>query len=49
MVVSVGAKLVPLEMQKRIVNEAIERQDVDLLVVYGAIYLAAFVTASGMK
>ena len=49
MVVSVGANIVPLEMQKRIVNEAIERQDVDLLVVYGAIYLTAFVTASGMK
>ena len=43
------ARVVPLEMQKRIVNESIQGKNIDLLVVYCAIYLAAFVTASGLK
>ncbi|MFZ0134358.1 MAG: ATP-binding cassette domain-containing protein, partial [Desulfobacterales bacterium] len=48
-IVAVFARVVPLEMQKRIVNEAIELKKVDLLVLYCGIYLAAFVTASGLK
>jgi ABC-type multidrug transport system fused ATPase/permease subunit len=48
-VVSVMVSVVPLEMQKRIVNEAIERRNVDLLVVYCTIYFVAFVMTSGLK
>lgn len=48
-IVAVVARVVPLEMQKRIVNEAIKLKNVDLLVLYCGIYLAAFVTASGLK
>ena len=48
-VVAVIARIVPLEMQKRIVNEAIEKRNIDLLVTYCTVYLASFVTASGLK
>ena len=48
-VVAVIARVVPLEMQKRIVNEAIQQKNIDRLVSYCAVYLAAFVTASGLK
>ncbi|MFZ0241242.1 MAG: ABC transporter ATP-binding protein/permease [Desulfobacterales bacterium] len=48
-IVAVVARVVPLEMQKRIINEAIKQQKIDLLVLYCGIYLAAFVTASGLK
>ena len=48
-VVAVIARVVPLEMQKRIVNEAIQQKNIDRLVSYCAIYLVAFVTASGLK
>lgn len=47
--VAVIARVVPLEMQKRIVDEAIASRRIDLLATYSAIYLAAFVTASGLK
>jgi ABC-type multidrug transport system fused ATPase/permease subunit len=47
--VSVFANVVPLEMQKRIVNEAINLKKFDLLKVYCGIYLAAFVTSSSLK
>jgi ABC-type multidrug transport system fused ATPase/permease subunit len=46
---SVFANVVPLEMQKRIVNEAINLRKFDLLKIYCAIYLAAFVASSGLK
>ena len=36
--VTVFARVLPLEMQKRIVNEAIRLRDIDLLVYYCAIY-----------
>ncbi len=48
-VVAVFARVVPLEMQKRIVNEAIQQKNVDNLIFYCGVYLAAFVTASGLK
>ena len=37
----VTARVVPLEMQKRVINEAINLRDVDLLFLYCGIYLAA--------
>ncbi len=46
---TVFARVVPLEMQKRIVNEAINLKDIDLLFVYCGIYLSAVITASGLK
>jgi ABC-type multidrug transport system fused ATPase/permease subunit len=48
-IVTVAARVVPLEMQKRIVNEAIQQKNIDLLVAYCAVYLCAFLTASGLK
>lgn len=48
-VVAVFARVVPIEMQKRIVNEAIEQKSLDLLLFYCAVYFAAFATASGLK
>ena len=48
-IVAVIARVVPLEMQKRIVNEAIQQKNIDRLVSYCAVYLAAFVTSSGLK
>jgi len=47
--VTVAARVLPLEMQKRIVNEAIRLRNVDLLIRYCLIYLVAVVTASGLK
>ncbi len=46
---TVGIRVVPLEMQKRIVNEAINLRKVDLLITYCGIYLAAVVLASALK
>jgi hypothetical protein len=37
--VTVFARVVPLEMQKRIINEAINLKKMDLLLVYCGIYL----------
>jgi ABC-type multidrug transport system fused ATPase/permease subunit len=48
-VLTVGARLVPLEMQKRVVNEAISLRRPDLLVLYCGIYLAAVLASSGLK
>jgi ABC-type multidrug transport system fused ATPase/permease subunit len=48
-VVAVAARVLPLEMQKRIVNEAIADANFDLLVTYCGVYLVAFITASGLK
>lgn len=47
--VTVFARVLPLEMQKRIVNEAIRLQQIDLLVTYCLTYLAAVISASGLK
>ncbi|MEJ2166370.1 MAG: ABC transporter ATP-binding protein/permease [Desulfobacterales bacterium] len=48
-VVMVFARVLPLEMQKRIVNEAIKLRSVDLLFSYCGIYLAAVVFFSLLK
>ena len=45
----VAIRVVPLEMQKRIINEAINLRKIDLLITYCGIYLAAVVLASGLK
>lgn len=48
-IVAVGARVLPLEMQKRIVNEAISLNKVDLLLLYCGFYLSAIVVACGLK
>lgn len=48
-VTTVGIRVVPLELQKRIVNEAIGRGDLDLLVLYCLLFLGAVLTASSLK
>ncbi|MEF3697393.1 ABC transporter ATP-binding protein/permease [Desulfolutivibrio sp.] len=48
-VVTVGARVLPLEMQKKIINQAIGLQKLDLLYMYCGYYLAAVVAASGLK
>ncbi len=48
-VVMVVARVIPLEMQKRVVNEAIKLQRIDLLLNYCGIYLAAVVFFSLLK
>ncbi len=47
--ITVFARVLPLEMQKRIVNEAIRLRNVDLLINYCAIYLVSVVSASLLK
>jgi ABC-type multidrug transport system fused ATPase/permease subunit len=47
--VAAGVRLVPLEMQKRIVDEGILGKDVQRLTLYCAVYLLAFLTAAGLK
>lgn len=47
--VSVAVRVVPLEMQKRIVNEAIGLREVQLLFLYCALYLLAIVAAGALK
>ncbi len=47
--VTVFARVLPLEMQKRIVNQAISLRKIDLLLRYCSIYIVAVVTASGLK
>lgn len=48
-VVTVAARVVPLEMQKRIVNEAISLRKFDLLLTYCGIYLAAVILQGALK
>jgi ABC-type multidrug transport system fused ATPase/permease subunit len=48
-IVMVAARVLPLEMQKRIVNEAINLRNIDLLFLYSGIYLAAVVFFSALK
>jgi len=48
-VVMVFARVLPLEMQKRIVNEAINLRSIDLLLMYCGIYLVAVIFFSALK
>ena len=48
-IVMVAARVLPLEMQKRIVNEAIKLRNIDLLLSYCGVYLAAVVFFSLLK
>ncbi|MDF1592974.1 MAG: ABC transporter transmembrane domain-containing protein [Desulfobacterales bacterium] len=48
-IATVFARVLPLEMQKRIINEAINLRKIDLLFIYCGIYIAAVVVASGLK
>ncbi len=47
--ITVGARVLPLEMQKRIVDEAIQLRRIDLLLLYCAAYIFAVLTATGLK
>jgi len=47
--ITVSTRVLPLEMQKRIVNEAIRLRKMDLLYLYCALYLGAVILASGLK
>jgi ABC-type multidrug transport system fused ATPase/permease subunit len=48
-VITVCARVLPLEMQKRIVNEAIRFSEIRLLFMYCGFYLAAVLLAAGLK
>ena len=48
-VVTVFARVFPLEMQKRIVNQAINLKAVELLLLYCGLYLAAVIINSALK
>jgi ABC-type multidrug transport system fused ATPase/permease subunit len=48
-VIMVFARVIPLEMQKRIVNEAINLRDIDMLFLYCGIYLVAAIFFSALK
>jgi ABC-type multidrug transport system fused ATPase/permease subunit len=47
--ITVFTRVFPLEMQKRIVNEAINLKKMDLLLFYCGLYLAAVLLSSGLK
>lgn len=47
--ITVSMSVIPLEMQKRIVNEAINLRQIDLLIMYCGIFLAAVVISSLLK
>ena len=47
--VTVAVRVFPLEMQKKIINEAIGGQKLNLLLLYCGYYLLAVVSASGLK
>jgi ABC-type multidrug transport system fused ATPase/permease subunit len=46
---AVFARVLPLEMQKRIVNEAIRLKEIQLLLTYCGIYLVSVTAASALK
>ena len=48
-VVTVAVRVLPLEMQKKIINQAIGLKRLDLLLMYCGYYLACVVAASGLK
>lgn len=47
--ITVAIRVIPLEMQKRIVNEAINLRKIDLLIRYCSIYIGAVFCASMLK
>jgi ABC-type multidrug transport system fused ATPase/permease subunit len=47
--ITVATRVLPLEMQKRIVNEAISLRKIDLLMTYCMMYLGAVVLAGALK
>lgn len=47
--VTVGLRILPLEMQKRIINEAIGMRDIDKLFLYCGLYIGATVLAGILK
>jgi len=47
--ITVATRVIPLEMQKRIINEAIFLRKIDLLFYYCGIYLAAVISSQGLK
>ena len=48
-VIMVVIRVLPLEMQKRIINEAINLRNIDKLLVYCGFYLAAVFFFSALK
>lgn len=48
-VLIVFARIVPLEMQKRIINDSIALQNFDGLILYCSIYIVSLTAASGLK
>lgn len=48
-VATVGARVFPLEMQKRIINEAIAFKDITALFLYSGLYISAVVLAGLLK
>lgn len=48
-VLIVFARVLPLEMQKRIINDSIALKNLDGLMVYGAIYIVAITASGGLK
>lgn len=47
--INVFVRVIPLEMQKRIVNEAISLSKIRLLFIYSGIYLVAVLGSNGFK
>ena len=47
--ITVFTRVLPLEMQKRVINEAIKLRRIDLLIQYCGIYLVAVLSASILK
>ena len=47
--ITVFARVLPLEMQKRIINQAIKLSDLEKLLFYCGIYLAAVIAANSLK
>ncbi len=45
----VFARVLPLEMQKRIINDSIALRNIKGLILYSSIYIIAITTASGLK
>ncbi|MFW5490532.1 MAG: ABC transporter ATP-binding protein/permease [Desulfovibrio sp.] len=48
-VVTVFARVLPLELQKKIINEAINYRRIDLLMRYCALFLGAVIVSGGLK
>lgn len=48
-IVTVFARVLPLEMQKRVINDAIHLKKTDMLIIYCSIYVVSVISASGLK